>query len=79
MFYYDFDYKKFKINDASLPYTPFTIYNQQNNIGNQSNINQLNINNINNPNKHNLRTLLPSQAIAGKGMIRATQNQYLSQ
>jgi len=26
MIYYDWDFRNFKINDASLPYTPFTIY-----------------------------------------------------
>ena len=26
MLYYDWDFRKARINDASLPYTPFTIY-----------------------------------------------------
>lgn len=26
MFYYDWDFRNFKINDSSLPYTPFTLF-----------------------------------------------------
>jgi hypothetical protein len=26
MLYYDWDFRNFKINDASLPYTPFTVF-----------------------------------------------------
>jgi hypothetical protein len=29
MAYYDWDFRNFKINDASLPYTPSTIYDKK--------------------------------------------------
>ena len=61
MFYYDWDFRNFKINDASLPYTPFTVYADRKKEGTQR-----------------LGTSV-SQGNNLRGMIRATQNNNLSQ
>lgn len=64
MIYYDWDFRNFKLNDSSLPYTPVTVFGDKKKDGNSqipmgpSMISQ----------GHNLR-----------GMIRATQNNNLSQ
>jgi hypothetical protein len=58
MFYYDWDFRNFKINDASLPYTPFTAYAGR---------------------REGHRPPAPSQGSNLRGLIRATQNNSLSQ
>lgn len=55
MAYYDWDFRNFRINDASLPYTPFTALAKREQRGPSSQGNNL------------------------RGLIRATQNNSLSQ
>jgi len=57
--FYDWDFRNFKLSNASLPYTPaYTMPNKQNN------------------------NILSQMSVGGeklKGMIKASQNSYLSQ
>lgn len=62
MIYYDWDFRNFKMNDASLPYTPMNIYtDNRKDLNSQKSV------------------MGASQAGHLRGLIKQTQNSYLSQ